>query len=558
MRAYRWRRLAVIIVAVALLVPAVVTARPEPVAARGIQDLIEGAVPPGARQLLAGIRVIKGIGARNEVYEEAHQVQRQLWAYYDARIEKAQQQMIKRQQLGLRDSQYQAYKRVKASLEAEREMVNQITEAEKKEAKDRFEGRLRRELLGAIARSPKGQEALRDIREALSDVRDRFGQVQAALEGGNPINVAVDDLQRQVNRLRSAGTVLSLLSGRAGAELQRKANAVQGLINQVTGATSEAAAAGKEAFNTLDSAIGTLDQQIENPRRVRAAADLLTEEAANVVINKIFAPGGETPAEDVIADAIARGIDRNLITNVGVALGEIDPEELATMRERVRAQLLKTRLERIAAQCGRLTGALRQAALEALKDGSAPPESTPCSLFQNPDKLEEFIRSFTGQTATATTTVTTTAPVATATTPTTTSTLAGTDPLPWTFTGDGTNTQSLTGGTGSCRGDLTIEVALLDDGTVTGSMDLQNPSVAFTGFDMECDEPVPTTIPIFGNHDAGAVTILIGSSESLTRLEGSFTADTMGAIGQLVIPGQGLLEGKNHIHDWSMALKRSG
>jgi len=347
--------------------------------------------------LLAGVRIIDGLGTRNRVYREAHQVQGQLRAYYDARIETAQRQMIEREQLGLRDSQFEAYKRVKASLEAERDVAIQLTEDEKRAAKYTFEGRLRRELLGAVARSPKGQTALRDIRGALSDVRDRFGQLQAVLEGGNPISIAAADLQREVDRLRSAGAVISLLSGPAGAELQRKAEAVQGLIDQVTGATAEAAAASQEALDTLDSAIGSLDQHIESPRRARAAADLLAEEAVDAVLDTIFTPGGETPAEDVVADAIARGIDRNLVQNVGVALGELDPDELRTMRERIRAQLLRDRLDRIAAQCGRFTGDSLRATLDALRDGSAPPESAPCPLFQNPERLEEFIRDFTGQ-----------------------------------------------------------------------------------------------------------------------------------------------------------------
>lgn len=118
-------------------------------------------------------------------------------------------------------------------------------------------------------------------------------------------------------------------------------------------AVGESAAVGREALAALDGAIGTLDEQIDTPRRARAATHLLAEEAMEVVLNAIFTPGGEMPAEDVVADVIARGFDRNLVQNVGVALGEIGPDDLRTMREPLRAKVLTSKLKSIAAQCGR-------------------------------------------------------------------------------------------------------------------------------------------------------------------------------------------------------------
>ncbi|MEA3503394.1 MAG: hypothetical protein U9R47_11500, partial [Actinomycetota bacterium] len=245
MRASRSHRTGVLLLAVTLLVTGLGT--PSPRADAGdIRDLIVDTLPPGARQVLAGIRIIDGLGTRNQVYREARHVQRELRTYYDARIEKAQQQLLDREQIGLHDSQVAAYGRVVTLLRAEKDAAIQFTEVEKKAAKDQFEGRLRTEILGAVARSPKGQEALRDIREVFTDVRDKFGKIQAALEGGNPISVLTDDLQKHIDRLRSAGAVMSVLSGSVGAELSSKAEAAQQLVDQITGATDEAAAVGRE------------------------------------------------------------------------------------------------------------------------------------------------------------------------------------------------------------------------------------------------------------------------------------------------------------------------
>jgi len=384
-------RRAAVLVCLALIVSGLTAAPVAPAGAQAGGDVVEQLLPTGARQLLAAVRVLEGISTRNRTYREAHEVQGQLRSWYDARIETAQQQLLDREQLGLGDSQVRAYGRVVASLRAERDAAIDLTEDEKRAAKYRFEGRVRSELFGALLRTPKGQEALLGIRDTVEDLRENFGRARAALEGGNPISALTQELQRKVDRFRTAAEILSVVSGRAGAELRQQAARVERLIGDVDGAVADVVSASDDAIAGLDGALSGIDAELVAARSPRAAMDVLLSEVAADAAERLFTPGGEAPVEDVIADAIARGFDEDLVQNIGVAVGEIDPATLATMRDRVRARLLADRLDDIAGQCGRLTGALHVAAGEVLAAGASADPSTPCRLFRNPEALRDFV-----------------------------------------------------------------------------------------------------------------------------------------------------------------------
>ena len=364
--------------------------------AQGLGEAFEQVLPPGARQLLAVVRVFKGLSARNRVYREAKRVQRQLRSYYTARIKTAERMKAEREEHGLRPSQIAAYDRAIVSLKAERKAALKLTENEKRAAKYRFEGRLRRELFGALLRTPKAQSALRGVRDTLGKFRQRFGQVKAALEGGSPVEAVVKDLKRQVARLRAASQIVSLVSGKAGADLQRKVRDVERVIDNVSFANERAIGITDQAIEALAGAEEALDGHLQAPYDPRAARDMLISELVGDLEARIFTPGGETPVEDLLADAIARGFEKDLVRNVGVAVGALDPATLRTMRERVRAQLLADKLGEIAAVCGRYTGARRTAAVDSLASEADAPASTPCALFRNPEALRDFIRKLSG------------------------------------------------------------------------------------------------------------------------------------------------------------------
>jgi len=386
---FRGRGLAVMLVA-SLLAPATVVATAPEAGAQSGRDVLVQLAPPGFRHLIAGARIIKAIGTRNDVYREADDVQGQFRAYYDARIQTAGRQMLNREQLGLRPSQFQAYARVKQMLEAERDVALALTEDEKRAAKYAFEGRLTRELLGALVRSPKGQRVLGEIKKTFEEVRDRFSAMEDALRGQNPVQAVIDELREKVDQVKAGAQVLKVLGADVGDRLAKGAASMERFLDQVTSVQVQSADVLSARREELEGLIGELDEQLTVEREVRGASDLLREEASDRVIKAIFPPGGEEPVEDAVADAIARGYNKNLVQNLGVAAGEIEASTLATMSERVRTELLRQRVAGIAEQCGRLSGFGFQRAAAALESGTAP-ESLPCSLFQNPEKLQEFI-----------------------------------------------------------------------------------------------------------------------------------------------------------------------
>jgi hypothetical protein len=67
------------------------------------------------------------------------------------------------------------------------------------------------------------------------------------------------------------------------------------------------------------------------------------------------------PAMDAFATALAREMEPGFARNLAVSKGILDPREFATMRERVRGEILKNRSEwlrqRARGECGRPAGA---------------------------------------------------------------------------------------------------------------------------------------------------------------------------------------------------------
>lgn len=361
---------------------------------------IEDLLPPGARQALSVLRVLKGLSARNGVYREARSVQRDLRAYYDAQIETARRQLLNREQLGLEPSQVRAYQRVKARLEAERESALALTEDEKRAAKYGFESALVRELTDSLVRVPRIREGLGRMKEAVEDLRGAVEQARAALDGGIPLTAALGEIGDKLDRLDRYADLASLIDGKAGRAIGSVGGRVRAVVDELQRPIDEAIGAADGALGELDGLIDGIDGQLEAGRTVRA--DAAVREAAGATLERIFAPRGEgaAPEIDVVADAVARGHSRSLVQNVGVAIGELDPAEFNRMRDRVHAAMLGRSLERIGDICGRLVGAARRAQLDAAARGEpARDTSTPCTLFGNPEALQAMIDAQNAETA---------------------------------------------------------------------------------------------------------------------------------------------------------------
>jgi hypothetical protein len=372
---------------------------------------IEDLLPPGARQALSVLRVVKGLSARNGVYREAGSVQRDLRAYYDAQIETARRQLLNREQLGLEPSQVRAYQRVKARLEAERESALGITEDEKRAAKYGFESALVRELTESLVRVPRIQRGLGKMKAAVEDLRGAVEQARAALDGGVPLTAVLGDIGDKLDRLDRYADLASLIDGKAGQAIASAGGRVRAVVDNLQRPIDEAIGAADGALGELDGLIDGIDEQLQAGRTVRA--DAAVREAAGATLERIFTPRGEgaPPEVDIVADAVARGHNRSLVQNVGVAIGELDPAEFNRMRDRVHAAMLGRSLERIGDICGRLIGAARRAQLDAAASGEPTPDtSTPCTLFGNPEALQAMIDAQNTETTTGASSTTQLAP----------------------------------------------------------------------------------------------------------------------------------------------------
>jgi hypothetical protein len=356
--------------------------------------VLEDALPPGVRNFLSGVRIIKGLGARNRVYREARYVQRDLRAYYDAQIETARQQLLNREQLGFSDSRVRAYWRVLDQLKDEKSAAMSITEDEKRAAKYGFESALKQEMMSSLIRVPRMRRGLQRAKEAIEDLRDGFEKARIALEGGNPVSAVIGELRAKLDKLDRYAQVGGLINGNVGATLGGVSKWAGDALDRLEAPIDEAAGAANEVIGQLDGLTTGIDDGLESTRTVRADAAL--EQAADELFERVFAPGGRgaTPEVDVVADAIARDSLTPVQRSVGVAIGAIDPSDFRRMRERVHAALLGRSLERIGEICGRLPGAAQRIQLEAAANGEpAPDTSTPCTLFGNPEALQAFIDS---------------------------------------------------------------------------------------------------------------------------------------------------------------------
>lgn len=348
-------------------------------------EQIENLLPPGARQVVSVFRIFKGLAARNRVYREAHAVQRDVRASYDARIAKAQEQLLNREILGLEPSQVRAYTRVKAMLEAERDEAIDDTELEKRIAKYGFESALARELGAAVVRIPRVGAGLARMREAVQDLQTKLQAVQQAVESGNPVAGLLDEIESKAAEVERFGEIAGVLSGAAGRRIQGLADGIRARVAPVREALGEAAGAIGEISNELSEADALLEEAAA-PAAPRASLDVAPD--GGTLLDDLAAAAGANPAVSAAATVIAR----QAFQRAGEEPRTIERQRFNRMRDRVQAAMLDRTLERIAGICGRLVGAARRAQLEAAAAGDAAPDtSTPCTLFGNPDALQALI-----------------------------------------------------------------------------------------------------------------------------------------------------------------------
>ena len=241
--------------------------------------------------------------------------------------------LTNREQLGLEPSQVRVDQRVVARLESERDLTLGVTEDEKRAAKYGFESALKRELLAAVIRTPRAQRGLAQMRRAVEDLQGAFRQAQVALDGGNPISAVMSDIESKLERVDRYGEFIGIVSGEAGARLGSLTSRARDALAEVQKPIDEALATTTGVIADLDSALADIDSQVNTQRSIRGDPAVL-EDAASALA-QVFAPGSRTPAEEIIAEAAARGYNRAAVRALGVASGELDPDEFRRMSDRV-------------------------------------------------------------------------------------------------------------------------------------------------------------------------------------------------------------------------------
>lgn len=365
----------------------VATAQPE------LGDVLARAVPPGARQLVAGIRIIDAWNARNRVYREAGGVQRDLRAHYGALAATAER-------LGAESGDTERYERVQQMLAEEQRVALSLTEDEKRDAKYGFESSLRRELTNALLQVPQVREGLDTLRRSLGEIRSTLDGVRTAIENGNPLSGVVAEANDRLAGLNRVAGFGELIGGRPGRQLASLTQRLNGLVDQLDAPNQRTTGDINGLLEQLDNVTARVDDQLDKGRWIRTGAALqelggmALEEAIAQIEGRINGSGaGDSAFVSAISNAIVReraGRDD---------LPPLAPAELQSMRDRVEAALLGRSTERIGSLCGRLAG-------EALRRGDPDVAPPACSIYGDPEELQRVLdaaRSEDDGSATATT-----------------------------------------------------------------------------------------------------------------------------------------------------------
>ena len=192
-------------------------------AQRGLSGRISRVIP------FAGVLV--GWKHRNRVYRSAEDFIRDRNRYYDALRDTARQQLVQRQQLGLRTSQVAAYARVVALIEQQRKTELDVAEARKREARTEFHARVEDAVLYALAGN-------RVVQQVIDSMRTGVGSAQQTLDRVlNKITSGSTGVLGDIQRVRKIAGQLSDVAGMIGGDAGRRLGAISDRIASTIGTT---------------------------------------------------------------------------------------------------------------------------------------------------------------------------------------------------------------------------------------------------------------------------------------------------------------------------------
>jgi hypothetical protein len=266
------------------------------------------------------------------VYKEAGVTQADMNAYYDRLTESAQQQLLDRELVSPNGNQLRAYMRMRAAMLAEQAAVTNQIEAEKNQARQRFNRTLGRELFQVLVRSPGGQSLLGDLRQSINELRQAAQAVESAIAGNRPFDLLAQELADKAGRIPLLRRTAYDLGQKAGHKIDQL---LGGVIGKLDGAMANMQAGMGDALteiNRIDSELARFDETERQPVS-------LVEEGGP--LGAIHGVDRANAAVDVAAQAF---------TNAALLAGAFrnaTPQQAESMRARIRQQLLQNRLERL-------------------------------------------------------------------------------------------------------------------------------------------------------------------------------------------------------------------
>ena len=259
------------------------------------------AASPFLNALVGFIRVGGALKKRNAVYTEAGVTASDINAYYDTLIEQAQTArhgIFSRAASGERLTLARSYIRIEAALVAERKAAIQMIKAEKNQARKDFERTLGKFIANILISSPGGQKIISQVREAIRGAREAAVAVQAALEGGKPIEALGDALARKVGDIRAVQELARGLGSAVGHKIDRALGGAGGRIEGMIGSMQAGLGDGINLLDNLDAEVAVHDNRRRQPVS-------LVEDSS--MIKEVFTVDRSNPVADVVASAFAGG-----------------------------------------------------------------------------------------------------------------------------------------------------------------------------------------------------------------------------------------------------------
>ncbi len=287
---------------------------------------------PVLNAVVGFIRIFGAFGTRRAVYREAGRTAAEVNAYYDRLIEEAadaRKEIYARASAGERLILARSYIRVEAMLRAEKKAAIRMIEAEKNKARKDFDRTVSKTIVNVMVAAPGPQKIIGDIRQAIRGAREAAVAVQAALEGGKPIEALGEALSKKVGDVVAVQELARGLGSMVGRKIDRAlggvATRVEGMIGNLQAGVGE----GIGLLDEMDAEVAVHDNRERRPVS-------LVEDAG--MIKEVFTVDRKNPVADVVASAFAGG------AALGGNLGGATRGE---MRDRIRDAMLAGRINRI-------------------------------------------------------------------------------------------------------------------------------------------------------------------------------------------------------------------